>query len=83
MTVHDVAAATTDGTSGMFDSGWGTALLIIGMVIALAVVSSLGFIARMRDRRLEQHHIEQDRIEQQRADSVRSVDSGPEPRPTI
>ena len=65
MTTHDIAAATTDGTSGMFDSGWGTALLIIGMVIALAVVSSLGFIARVRDRRLEQ----------QRVDSIRSVPS--------
>lgn len=75
MTVHDVPAATTDGTSGMFDSGWGTALPIIGMVIALAVVSSLGFIARMRDRRIEQHRLEQHRLVQQRVTSAGSDSS--------
>jgi cytochrome b len=40
------------GSSGLFENGfgWGGALLVIGMVIALAVVSGLGILARLRDR---------------------------------
>jgi len=37
--------------SGLFgDGGFGTVLLIVGMIVAVAVVSGLGFIARMNDR---------------------------------
>jgi hypothetical protein len=44
--------ATQD--AGLFGSGSvGTILLIVGMVVAVAVVSGLGFIARMNDRNAE------------------------------
>ena len=37
--------------SGLFDGGsLGTVLMIVGMVLAVAIVSGLGFIARMNDR---------------------------------
>jgi len=40
--------------SGIFDGGGlGTVLLIVGMVLAVAIVSGLGFIARMNDRSAE------------------------------
>lgn len=36
---------------GLFDGGSvATVLLIVGMVLAVAIVSGLGFIARMNDR---------------------------------
>ncbi len=35
------------------DGGLGTVLLIVGMVVSVAVVSGLGFIARMNDRSAE------------------------------
>ena len=40
--------------SGICDGGGlGTVLLIVGMVLAVAIVSGLGFIARMNDRSAE------------------------------
>lgn len=37
--------------SGLFGGGSvGTVLLIVGMVLSVAIVSGLGFIARMNDR---------------------------------
>jgi hypothetical protein len=39
--------------SGLFDGGLGTVLMIVGMVLAVAIVSGLGFIARMNDRSAE------------------------------
>lgn len=40
--------------SGLFDGGSpGTVLMIVGMVLAVAIVSGLGFIARMNDRSAE------------------------------
>ena len=43
------------GSSSLFADGfgWGGVLLVIGMVVALAVVSGLGILARMRDRATE------------------------------
>ena len=43
------------GASGLFEGGfgWGGVLLVVGMVLALAVVSGLGILARMRDRTAE------------------------------
>jgi len=40
------------GSSGLFEGGfgWGGVLLVIGMVVALAIVSGLGILARLRDR---------------------------------
>jgi cytochrome b len=48
MTWNDAAS----GSSGLFEGGfgWGGALLVIGMVVALAIVSGLGILARLRDR---------------------------------
>lgn len=40
--------------TGLFGGGsLGTVLLIIGMVLSVAIVSGLGFIARMNDRSAE------------------------------
>ena len=40
--------------TGLFGGGsLGTVLLIVGMVLSVAVVSGLGFIARMNDRSSE------------------------------
>ena len=43
------------GSSSLFADGfgWGGVLLVIGMVVALAVVSGLGILARIRDRATE------------------------------
>jgi hypothetical protein len=43
------------GSSGLFEGGfgWGGVLLVIGMVVALAIVSGLGILARLRDRASE------------------------------
>jgi len=48
--VPSPAAAAADSGS---DFSWGTLLLIVAGFLALAVVSSLGFIARIRDRAAE------------------------------
>ena len=48
--VTSSAAAAPDSGS---DFSWGTLLLIVAGFLALAVVSSLGFIARIRDRAAE------------------------------
>jgi len=47
--------AAASGSSGLFENGfgWGGALLVIGMVVALAIVSGLGILARLRDRASE------------------------------
>jgi len=50
--VTSAAAAAADTGSGS-DFSWGTLLLIVAGFLALAVVSSLGFIARIRDRATE------------------------------
>jgi len=47
----DAAGTGSDLFAGGFS--WGTFLLIAGMMLALAVVSSLGILARMRDRATE------------------------------
>ena len=40
--------------TGLFGGGsLGTVLLIVGMVLSVAIVSGLGFIARMNDRSAE------------------------------
>jgi len=48
------------GSSSLFADGfgWGGVLLVIGMVAALAVVSGLGILARMRDRATERKSVE-------------------------
>ncbi len=47
-----IAQAAQGG--GLFgDGGVGTVLLIVGMILAVAIVSGLGFIARMNDRSAE------------------------------
>ena len=53
------AGATTDHGGDLFSGGfsWGTFLLVIGMFLALAIVSSLGFLARMRDRSVERRQV--------------------------
>jgi hypothetical protein len=48
--VTSSAAAAADSGG---DFSWGTLLMFVGMFLALAVVSSLGFIARIRDRATE------------------------------
>jgi len=48
--VTSSTAAATEAASGF---SWGTLLLVIAGFLALAVVSSLGFIARIRDRATE------------------------------
>lgn len=47
-----IAQAAQD--TGMFGGGgFGTVLLVVGMIVALALVSGLGFIARLHDRSAE------------------------------
>lgn len=48
-------AAQSAQDGGLFSDGFGagTILLIAGMILAVAVVSGLGFIARMNDRSAE------------------------------
>jgi hypothetical protein len=52
MTWQDAAHTAGNTGSSLFDGGfsWGTLLLVIGMFVSLAVVSSLGILARIRDR---------------------------------
>jgi hypothetical protein len=52
MTWQDAAHPAGNTGSSLFDGGfsWGTMLLVVGMFVSLAVVSSLGILARIRDR---------------------------------
>jgi len=52
---QDAARAPGSTSSGLFDGGfnWGLVLLAVLGLIALLIVCSLGFIARMRDRAAE------------------------------
>ena len=49
MLAHSFTSAVAAADSGA-EFSWGTLLLFVVGFLALAVVSSLGFIARMRDR---------------------------------
>ncbi|MFN8197556.1 MAG: hypothetical protein U0R72_04390 [Nakamurella multipartita] len=55
--IAGAAQAAQDG--GLFGDGFGvgTILLIAGMVLSVAVVSGLGFIARMNDRSAERKSV--------------------------
>ena len=55
MTWQEAARAPGSTSSGLFDGGfsWGLVLLAVVGFIALLVVCSLGFLARLRDRAAE------------------------------
>lgn len=55
MTWQSAGQPTGSTSSGLFDGGfsWGLVLLAVVAFIALVIVCSLGFIARMRDRAVE------------------------------
>ena len=55
--IAGAAQAAQDG--GLFGDGFGvgTILLVAGMVLSVAVVSGLGFIARMNDRSAERKSV--------------------------
>ena len=56
MLAHHVTSAASSAAAAANpgnDFSWGTLLLIVAGFLALAVVSSLGFIARIRDRATE------------------------------
>jgi len=63
------------GPSGLFEGGFGVGgvLLVVGMVLALAIVSGLGILARMRDRATDRKAAEGTRSsassEQQRSEA--------------
>jgi F0F1-type ATP synthase beta subunit len=58
MITQAAQAAQAAQDSGLFGgSGVGTVLLIVGMIAAVAVVSGLGFIARMNDRSAERKSV--------------------------
>lgn len=58
MTWQDAAPGST--SSGLFDGGWsgGLVLLAVVGVLALLIVCSLGFLARLRDRAAEREERE-------------------------
>jgi hypothetical protein len=60
MTWQDAAGAPGSTSSGLFDGGfsWGLALLAVAGFIALLIVCSLGFLARLRDRAAEREERE-------------------------
>jgi len=55
MTWQDAGQPTGSTSSGLFDGDFSWGLVLLGVVgfIALVIVCSLGFIARMRDRAAE------------------------------
>ena len=60
MTWQDAAGAPGSTSSGLFEGGfsWGMVLLAVVGLIALVLVCSLGFIARIRDRAVERQERE-------------------------
>jgi hypothetical protein len=60
MTWQDAGQPTGSTSSGLFDGGFSWGLVLLGVVgfIALVIVCSLGFIARMRDRAAERKELE-------------------------
>jgi len=60
MTWQDAAGAPGSTSSGLFDGGfsWGLALLAVAGFIALLIVCSLKFLARLRDRAAEREERE-------------------------
>jgi hypothetical protein len=57
---QNAAQAPGSTSSGLFDGGfsWGLVLLAVVGLIALVIVCSLGFLARMRDRAVERQERE-------------------------
>jgi len=60
MTWQNAAGAPGSTSSGLFDGGfsWGLVLLAVVGLIALVIVCSLGFLARLRDRAAERQERE-------------------------
>lgn len=60
MTWQEAAQGPGSTSSGLFDGGfsWGLVLLVVVGLIALVIVCSLGFIARLRDRAVERQERE-------------------------
>jgi len=58
--------------------GFGTVLLIVGMVLSVAVVSGLGFIARMNDRSAERKSARPQAAQRPRTAPERQADSAGE-----
>lgn len=68
MTWQDAGQPAGSSPSGLFDGNfsWGLVLLAVAGFIALVIVCSLGFIARMRDRAAEREaHEAQQRAQHQ------------------
>jgi len=59
---HITSSVAAAADSSSVDFSWGTLMLFVVGFLALAVVSSLGFIARIRDRATERK-VEAARIE--------------------
>lgn len=55
MITYAAQAVQSAQDGGLFSDGFGvgTILMVVGMILAVAVVSGLGFIARMNDRSAE------------------------------
>lgn len=67
--------------SGLFGGGsLGTVLLIVGMVLSVAIVSGLGFIARMNDRSAERKAARRADPEQRESNSGAGSDAPRQPR---
>ena len=58
MLAHYVTSSAAAAADSGGDFSWGTLLMIVAGFLALAVVSSLGFIARIRDRATERRATE-------------------------
>ena len=73
---HVISSAAAAGAAVAVDSGgdvsWGTLLMFVAGFVALAVVSSLGFIARIRDRANERS-AEAARTERRQTDAPSST----------
>jgi di/tricarboxylate transporter len=68
---HVISSAAAAVDSGG-DVSWGTLLMFVAGFVALAVVSSLGFIARIRDRANERS-AEAGRAERRQTDAPSST----------
>ena len=64
--ITTAALAAADAAGGF---SWKTLLTFVGAAILLAFFSSLGIIARLRDRRLEDRRVAQRALERRRRES--------------
>ena len=80
-TLHRILSAAPAAPDGDGGFSWGTLLLFVGGAFLLAVVSGLGILARMRDRRHEMRRLEREQARREADATAAPTDPRPDALP--